>query len=586
MHASFERLWPQLEPLLHGQYSAVSEAEDAWLWAHSIVSSRALTMHGKKFLVPFADFFNYAPHANLRDSDLGSHFLHYHRVSDTYFTVLADRVAQAGDQLAEDYGDNGNDVYLQYHGFVPDVNPFTCWEFPIPSGTSLRKRGHPERKQALIRALLQHHKAAWREMCLIPGKPLPAVVLQVVHSMRASGPQLTKCAKFIRNPASHAAMRACFGEGPPGASLLRGVRTVLSRAVQNLPDVQQLEARVQSAQAPAQAAESELLTLSPGDAVAEETKAALQGFIAAKFALAKRRVLDALLADLALQLGEADGAGLPPSGGQDSAARRASRASRLNARHGGPATAEVAVDAGGDSKPAPVVGRGSEENMTPFSPGHEAIPVPSSAVASPSDSSEATANALSTVVDAFNDWFDSFSPPVAAIKAAVVGDGMRLGVVAAQDIAPGEVYLSVPSAAIMSLQSASRCPTLKPVFDDLNKRFPRGDDFHQLLFHLMYETFVRGEDSAWAPYLATLPTSAQMGFPLFYDDEQLNMLTGSHVLSSVQESRRSILRKFSGVQKAVFSAYPEVFNPNVSRVLQASQPSVFARGDDIYSTLC
>lgn len=32
------------------------------MWAHSLVSSRALTLHGRKYLVPFADMFNYSPH--------------------------------------------------------------------------------------------------------------------------------------------------------------------------------------------------------------------------------------------------------------------------------------------------------------------------------------------------------------------------------------------------------------------------------------------------------------------------------------------------------------------------------------------
>jgi hypothetical protein len=31
-------------------------------WAVSIVNSRALTIRGEKYLVPFADMFNYSPH--------------------------------------------------------------------------------------------------------------------------------------------------------------------------------------------------------------------------------------------------------------------------------------------------------------------------------------------------------------------------------------------------------------------------------------------------------------------------------------------------------------------------------------------
>jgi histone-lysine N-methyltransferase SETD3 len=88
--------------------------QDWYIHAVTVVDSRALTIRGRKYLVPFADMFNYAPHAASRAADRGSHFLKYHVLGDTTFTVLADRTAQPGEQLFEDYGDNENTMSVLY----------------------------------------------------------------------------------------------------------------------------------------------------------------------------------------------------------------------------------------------------------------------------------------------------------------------------------------------------------------------------------------------------------------------------------------------------------------------------------------
>ena len=38
----------------------------AWRWALAVVSSRALTFRGERFLVPVCDMFNYHPHPEPR----------------------------------------------------------------------------------------------------------------------------------------------------------------------------------------------------------------------------------------------------------------------------------------------------------------------------------------------------------------------------------------------------------------------------------------------------------------------------------------------------------------------------------------
>ena len=51
-----------------------------YAWAVAVVGSRALSMSGTKYLVPFADMFNYAPHHEEREANNGAEFLRYHKV--------------------------------------------------------------------------------------------------------------------------------------------------------------------------------------------------------------------------------------------------------------------------------------------------------------------------------------------------------------------------------------------------------------------------------------------------------------------------------------------------------------------------
>ena len=61
-------------------------------------------------------------------------FLTYHRIDESgHLTVKADRDVKAGmNQIFEDYGDNGNALYLEAHGFVPFENPFNCSDLSLP----------------------------------------------------------------------------------------------------------------------------------------------------------------------------------------------------------------------------------------------------------------------------------------------------------------------------------------------------------------------------------------------------------------------------------------------------------------------
>ena len=151
----------QITSLLDGFASAqvaTLGSYDAFLWAHTMVTSRTLTLRGRKYLAPFADMFNYAPVAAGRAAGAGAHFEEHHRVVAGPFEVYADRAREAGQQRFEDYGDNSNAIYLTAHGFVPEVNPFECVQVSVPRRMCLRAR---ERVPQEARAALEARQKAW-----------------------------------------------------------------------------------------------------------------------------------------------------------------------------------------------------------------------------------------------------------------------------------------------------------------------------------------------------------------------------------------------------------------------------------------
>jgi hypothetical protein len=104
-------------------------------WARFLISSRAFTIRGQRFLVPFGDVFNGQRHPKTRSFDNGQRFLQYHHFVPDGMAIRADRATGANHQIFEDYGDNSNYVYFLYHGFVmpdTDSSTFDCAVFRFP----------------------------------------------------------------------------------------------------------------------------------------------------------------------------------------------------------------------------------------------------------------------------------------------------------------------------------------------------------------------------------------------------------------------------------------------------------------------
>jgi histone-lysine N-methyltransferase SETD3 len=154
----------------------------------------------------------------------------------------------------------------------------------------------------------------------------------------------------------------------------------------------------------------------------------------------------------------------------------------------------------------------------------------------------------------FNAWIEQQNWPVNYLTVVPV-PGMRLGTVASRDVAAEELYISVPQQAVMNRESANQCTTLGPIIAKITDKYPRGDAFHELLFHLVVEKHLKAGDSKWAPYLAVIPGHGDQESPPFYTDEEMDALGGSAVRGAVVEYKAKIARSYAQVTKAVVEKF-------------------------------
>eukprot|EP00752_Nemacystus_decipiens_P005465 g4951.t1 len=170
---------------------------------------------------------------------------------------------------------------------------------------------------------------------------------------------------------------------------------------------------------------------------------------------------------------------------------------------------------------------------------------------------------LEARVREFNAWLASPSVefPVRKVEAGVVGNGMRLGAVATEEIARGEPYLSVPESIVLDASKAREDPELGPPLARLRASLsPQGlwhDDDDSLRVLLIREVFVRRDRSPWAAYLDLLPTPADMRsrwpHPLFFGNGTIAAFEGSDVQATLRQRRDLEVSHFT----RVFTAAPE-----------------------------
>ncbi|KAG9397993.1 hypothetical protein AC1031_016409 [Aphanomyces cochlioides] len=434
---AFDALAMKLSVVLKKQNAVLTMEQ--FIWAKAVLNSRALTIRGQRFLVPFADMFNGHAHPDIRASNNGARFLDFHVLSNDAVRIYADRSCDSGAQLFEDYGDSDNYVFAFHHGFLMAENPFDCVRLPLPKPTQAQAQ--------LLRSL--------------------GVLPQPHVCMQPNGETVNSLAQVEVNSLSQLELEACRG----------------SASCIDVRDKSKLQRYLSSLAA----SRLEAFPTSVDDDVAillaNTTTPAMRLIV--DFRLSRKMLLQQLLETLSTPT---------------------------------PSTTSVTT------------------STTPQYSTEEKL-------------------------DRFHRWIDAAGCTPNKLKVAYIGNGYGFGAFATDTIAPDEVYLGVPTSIVMDSASARRCPILGPLYVSLQASTGNRDAFHELLLHLMYEKFVRGETSFWAPYLALLPQpEAEIDVPLFFSPNQVDALAPAlDFHDAVLTYRDNVAKSFAAIDRIVFSKQSSIF---------------------------
>ena len=131
-------------------------------------------------------------------------------------------------------------------------------------------------------------------------------------------------------------------------------------------------------------------------------------------------------------------------------------------------------------------------------------------------------NDMDGIVQRFNAWMDQVGCQSKVETAHI--PGFRLGLLAREDIAEGEVYLSVPWKVLIHEESIMASPTSGATFRALRAKYEL-DVFHFLMLFFLRELDNSG--SPWRAFLDILPAS--LNTPIFWSNELLDELVGTKI---------------------------------------------------------
>eukprot|EP00953_Heterococcus_sp_UTEX-ZZ885_P006098 3760-Heterococcus_DN1.PRE.1 len=554
--ATYAAVLPALKGLVERKGLSMQDCSaEAYAWAGSLVSSRALTFHGARKLIPFACFLNYEPHPAERLHLQGGFYMQHHVVEkNSSVTVLADRAFAAGQQLVEDYGDNPNGIYLLFHGFVPQqLNPFDCVQLtlsdtPVDTLTAL---------QTKVLADFGLDYTGSVEQC-------------VTRRFELSGRTWALIAVTSRMDDS--VLAACSSSARRSKNCIQAIPD---------SDAARLRTLAKAATARLQAYST---TIDHDDELLASTTLSEHSRIAVAYRRSQKLLLqdiithcDAQLQLLPAEVAATDGSAASSSGGgANAAAVDDADAAATAAGTGGAAAGEVkderSSDGGGSSGDSR---KKKSEAVDSGKPADTTSTTAAAAAAAAGASTDSTTNAgssskaeqlqsatddgvvaepevkedLQTRVDAFNEWVQTaVNCTVNKLKVAMVDGAFRTGAIATKTIEAEEPYLGIPTAAVINRDSAYSHNVLQPVLERLKADLHASvwqDHNDPVLLQLIYERFVARKESFFWPYLALLPELDEYSNPLMYTDAEIELLRGSDMYTSAQRYRGTTLAQWN-----------------------------------------
>jgi histone-lysine N-methyltransferase SETD3 len=491
----------QLQRILQGDDSGLLKVlsdnlkQEDYVWACTIVNSRGLRFRGQVYLAPMADVFNYAPHPVPRLAQNGDHFLKHHILDpkNGTLTILADRSCDAGHQVLEDYGDNPNQIYLQYHGFVPSENPFNCIRIYAQNAlvTFRKENVITDNKMRIITKLGLDRPFS---DCINERGIISRSMGGLLAIASLNTPEVGSCLEVLStsNPNYKDALQVCKVE--------KAISFLNKQNTNSNSELDTNESFFYS-----QLLKNFELTLHQ------------------EFSRAFR--FDTTIEEDNFLLNSAR-----LSAYEELAVRYRLSIKRLNSK--------LALVFG--TKEYPIV---SSQTATRNLANKE-LEISENESISQLENFDQNDKELPFALEAFNAWFNAANPRVNKLKAVTM-PRYRIGTVTTEAVSAEETYLSVPVSLILDSEKAFLYSGVSPLLQALSMKYKTRDDFHELLFFLLYETFVQKENSNFWPYLRVLPSVKDVQIPLVWEQDQiLRLLSPSLIAPTAVNYRSRTLKKF------------------------------------------
>eukprot|EP00929_Paragymnodinium_shiwhaense_P057779 TRINITY_DN28932_c0_g1_i1.p2 TRINITY_DN28932_c0_g1~~TRINITY_DN28932_c0_g1_i1.p2 ORF type:complete len:706 (+),score=239.35 TRINITY_DN28932_c0_g1_i1:108-2225(+) len=127
------------------------------------------------------------------------------------------------------------------------------------------------------------------------------------------------------------------------------------------------------------------------------------------------------------------------------------------------------------------------------------------------------------------------------------------GLVARRDLEMYEDIARVPLAITMTMNSSRAVFGEDIITEDLSP-------YTSIALHLIHEAYVLKDKSEWAPYIAVLPTTEEIGASFSWEvDEIETLLEGSQLKNMSLYVRQKVVDIYDGLEESIFKEHPEKF---------------------------
>ena len=523
---------------------------EQYLWGLSIVNSRGLRFKGKVHLVPFSDMFNYAPHSEPRRATNGEFFLLHHKLDSNSkeLIISSDRDQVAGGQLHEDYGDNTDKIYLQYHGFVAEHNPFRCVMLAAPKQVRRNQRtsssttatvaaadGNAGGDDPLLKALfdelqlsIHHNQPRTLSTCMDRSGDLGRTLGVYLTALSFDDEALQSCLDVFARENTRKNTATYWPTVMEDCGFNR-VTKAINAAVETSSFTTLLTAPTAAAAAAATGKGSETNMIHRASSVIQQW------------------VTDSVPDfPTTVEFDEQYLKSKSDPTNNDALHLQLSVKYRMHAKH---LWKSICGLYGVDYSAALKEKRELAEGL------------PSLAVPEFVSLFDDNSTSLETKLSLFNDWF--MHAPLQACKIkAVALPLVRIGTIATDDIKTDEKYLSVPQSIILDEYTALSDEHFRPLLRALRTAYKNQDDLHELMFFLLHERLVRHKNSKFWPYLRLLPTPRELDVPTTWSFQEIHSrLQPSFLALAVEIQKNVTANTFKGIStvKEVKNFFPPGF---------------------------